>query len=446
MDTFEFDLDDLDLKSVDINNTSNSRISPNPSFNSNRQINLGNDIPNSYTSSQPNLTISSSNNDPMPPNTFSTDRAVDFGLDLIVNKKKQRTDVPEINKLGSNGMSRSAPSSPAPMSFSGNQSSNDFMPQQMSDTELLQNNLFDDGLTNIDLDKEFSSIDIDDIKKPSGGMSGPGLPNFGSSSSHMPSVGAFNNSSYASENNGFMGNGINTGGVSSTSNLSYEDIQKAKFDLICKFERLRDKGVRLPKNFSMSSDYEEMKYEYDRLVHQRKMANSVKMQRHALITFVSGVEFLNNKFDPFDLKLDNWSENVNDNITDYDDVFEELYEKYKESANMAPELKLLFMVAGSGFMYHLSNSMFKSAMPSANDVLKQNPDLMNQFKSAALGAMSGNSPGFANFMGAMGGGGGVPKYNPMGGPPFSNPRDAPPRGATNINNTDDIDQLLENMN
>ena len=92
----------------------------------------------------------------------------------------------------------------------------------------------------------------------------------------------------------------------------------------------------------MSSDYEEMKYEYDRLVYQRKMDNSVKMQRQMLISFVTGIEFLNNKFDPFDLKLDNWSENVNENIVDYDDVFEELYEKYQDSGSVAPELKLMF--------------------------------------------------------------------------------------------------------
>ena len=208
--------------------------------------------------------------------------------------------------------------------------------------------------------------------------------------------------------------------------MSYEDIQKAKFDLLCKFERLRDRGVRVPKNFSMSSDYEEMQYEYDRLVHQRKMSNSVKMQRQMLISFVTGVEFLNNKFDPFDLKLNDWSENVHENIGDYDDIFEELYEKYKESAQMAPELRLMFTLAGSAFMYHLSNSMFKSSLPNMNDVMKQNPDLMKQFTEATMNSMGQQNPGFAGFMGNMMGGGNnrsnePPTYNPMNSPPFNTP-------------------------
>ena len=47
-----------------------------------------------------------------------------------------------------------------------------------------------------------------------------------------------------------------------------------------------------------------------------------------LMAFVSGLEFLNQKFDPFDLKLDGWAESVHENIDDYDDVFGELHEKY----------------------------------------------------------------------------------------------------------------------
>ena len=43
---------------------------------------------------------------------------------------------------------------------------------------------------------------------------------------------------------------------------------------------------------------------------------------------VTGLEFLNNKFDPFSVNLDGWSESVNESIFDYDEIFEELYAKY----------------------------------------------------------------------------------------------------------------------
>ena len=73
-------------------------------------------------------------------------------------------------------------------------------------------------------------------------------------------------------------------------------------------------------------------------------------------------EFLNNKFDPFDVNLDGWAEQINENIDDYDEIFEELHEKYKSKAKMAPELKLLFQLGGSAIMIHMTNTMFKSAL------------------------------------------------------------------------------------
>jgi hypothetical protein len=45
--------------------------------------------------------------------------------------------------------------------------------------------------------------------------------------------------------------------------------------------------------------------------------------------------------------------------------------------------------------------MFKSAMPGMDDILRQNPDLMRQFQSAAVNSMAGSNPGFAGFMGGL---------------------------------------------
>ena len=187
---------------------------------------------------------------------------------------------------------------------------------------------------------------------------------------------------------------------------SFEDIQKEKFDLLCKLERLEEKGIKISKKFSMASDYEEMKYEFDRAIKDREMSQSVKFQRKMLIALVTAIEFLNNRFDPVDVKLDGWSESVHENQHDYDDVFEELHEKYKEKAKMAPELKLMMMLGGSAFMFHLTNTMFKSSLPGMGDIMKQNPELMQQFAKAAASSMSQNeeSSGFGNLMGDIIGG------------------------------------------
>ena len=169
---------------------------------------------------------------------------------------------------------------------------------------------------------------------------------------------------------------------------SFEQIKKEKEELLFKFEKLRRLGIRLPKYFNMSSDLDEMIIEYDRLKKERELENGIKFSRKMLVACTTGIEFLNNKFDPFDVKLEGWSESIHENINEYDEVFEELYEKYKTDTKIAPELKLLFMVGGSAFMFHLTNTMLKTSLPGMGDIMKQNPDLMKQFASAAMNSMN----------------------------------------------------------
>ena len=171
--------------------------------------------------------------------------------------------------------------------------------------------------------------------------------------------------------------------------LSQSEIKNEKIDLLYKFSKLQNQGVRTSTNYNMNSNLDEMRNEYIKLKKQRDTTNSVKFQRKVMMAAVSGAEFLNSKFDPFDIKLDGWSESVNENIEDFDEVFEQLYEKYGGGGEIAPELKLLMMLGGSAFMFHLSNTMFKSSVPNMNDIMKQNPDLMKQFAKAAVGSMAG---------------------------------------------------------
>lgn len=174
-----------------------------------------------------------------------------------------------------------------------------------------------------------------------------------------------------------------------------------KQELLFKLKRLESRGIPLSKHYCGSSSLEEMKDEYARIKHQRDVENSIKFQRKTMMAFASGVEFLNSKFDPFDVKLDGWSESLHENIDDYDEVFEELHEKYKTKAQIAPELKLLMMMGGSAVMFHMTNSLFKNSAPGVEDILKQNPDLARQFASAAVSSATQNSPGLGGVLDDM---------------------------------------------
>lgn len=214
-----------------------------------------------------------------------------------------------------------------------------------------------------------------------------------------------------------------TGGSAPPQQMSKEELLREKFKLLRKLEELEAKGVTLTKKYTMESSILEMRGEYETHVEEREHQNSKKFQGKMLLACITGLEFLNNKFDPFDLKLDGWSEQVNENIDEYDEIFAELHEKYKSKAQMAPELKLLFQLGGSAIMLHMTNTMFKSALPGMDDIMRQNPELMQQFTQAAVNSMSssnqaqglngrgagggGAGAGFTSFMSdIMGGGGG----------------------------------------
>jgi hypothetical protein len=202
--------------------------------------------------------------------------------------------------------------------------------------------------------------------------------------------------------------------------LSPEEERKQKSDLINKLNRLQSKGYNLTKKFTMDNTLEEVQTEYDRLLDAKNLEASLRFQRQCLMGVVTGAEFLNGKFNPFDWELDGWSESVHENIEDFDEVFEELYDKYKHRGAMPPEAKLLMSLVGSGFMFHMSNSFFRSKMSAMdpNEIFRNNPQLAKQFAAAAAQQAG---PGFGNFMGAAMGVPQAPTYQQ----PFNQPPQMP---------------------
>jgi hypothetical protein len=175
-----------------------------------------------------------------------------------------------------------------------------------------------------------------------------------------------------------------------------EEIAIEKQELLYRLERLEANGFKPSRKFNMSSNLDDIKFEYERMKKQRDVDKSIKFQRKILMAITSGIEFVNNKFDPLSIKLDGWSESIYENLHEYDDVFEELHEKYKSKIKMAPEIKLLMMVGGSAFMFHLTNTLFKSKMPGLDQILQQNPELAQNVKQAAMNTMRQNEASSGN--------------------------------------------------
>src|SRR6056300_1429203 len=162
----------------------------------------------------------------------------------------------------------------------------------------------------------------------------------------------------------------------------YTSIDEEKADLINKLSRLEKKGFAVNKRLNAYSNIEELRSEVKRITYSIDVEQSVRFSRRMLVACVTGLEFLNKRYNPFEIQLEGWSESVIENVDDYDGVFEELYVKYRSKVSVAPEIKLIMMLGGSAMMFHLTNSMFKTALPNMNDVIKQNPDLVKNMMAA----------------------------------------------------------------
>ena len=149
--------------------------------------------------------------------------------------------------------------------------------------------------------------------------------------------------------------------VPTQPHMSSSERDKEKQKMLLKLYEYQTKGVKLSKRFTPESTYEEVKLEYDMQNKMLSNRSAVAFSRKMLMAAVTGLEYMNGRFDPFNIKLDGWSESVMENIGDYDKIFERLAEKYSGRGEMAPELELMFSLAGSAFMFHLTSSFFKSS-------------------------------------------------------------------------------------
>ena len=169
---------------------------------------------------------------------------------------------------------------------------------------------------------------------------------------------------------------------SSVSNKK-KDPKQEKQEILLKLLALEKRGIELTKKYSMSSKLSDLKFELELHKNNVETEMSVKFQQKILLAAVTGLEFANKKFDPIGAKLDGWSESIMDNLDDFESVFERLHEKYKTRAELPPELQLLVTLVGSAVMFHITKSMFSSALPSGNEGL-QNSEIMKNI-AAAMG-------------------------------------------------------------
>lgn len=215
--------------------------------------------------------------------------------------------------------------------------------------------------------------------------------------------------------------------------LTFEQEQKAKADLLRKLERLRKKGYFIFRNFDMHSNLEDIKNEYENVKEEASLQRSLRQQKDILITTsrviegAAGTELVQEYTGK--LELEGWSQHMMETVDDYEEIMEDLHDKYGKMFNDGayPEARLLFAVIHSAVMFHITKK-YVQQMPNLGNLLNSNPHLAREFSKATANMVGQQSPAFANIMNDASMAGGEPSMN-------NEPRDmAGPRDLENILN------------
>ena len=175
--------------------------------------------------------------------------------------------------------------------------------------------------------------------------------------------------------------------------MSFEEMQTQKAYYLGEIERLVKNGVKPLIHLDMSNELNEISGEYHRMKHFYETEVGIRRMRSLMMYSVNFLETFDSSYNLIG-DLDGFSLHTQANINEYDDIFAELYNKYKDKVSMGPELRLLFAFGGSLAQFKgqkkLSNMMLEEQNRVLNEKLNQmkgqqsSPVQVNRMKGPSM--------------------------------------------------------------
>lgn len=145
--------------------------------------------------------------------------------------------------------------------------------------------------------------------------------------------------------------------------MSEEEIRAKKAHLLWKFNKLNEDSKYSSMLLDMESDLEIVENEVYRVEKQQQNESGMEVVRNGYLTLVSGLELVSKKQKIVALNLDGWSRKVSidSKNSNYEKVFEEIYEEYFSNIKTNPIIMLTILTIWSGMSVHLSNMALGSS-------------------------------------------------------------------------------------
>jgi hypothetical protein len=166
------------------------------------------------------------------------------------------------------------------------------------------------------------------------------------------------------------------------------EIRFRKMELLCILNNIK-KTRDLSKSYTIASELQDLEDEVRFHTEQEKKVVSVGFAKDGLLKMCQLLEIANGTFDPFGIQLKGWHGQMSSNIENYDGVFGELYEKYKNYVGrVEPEYKLMYMVFGSAASFHYSKQFVEQY--GLDKLVEKNPELLQKIQANIASTMEKN--------------------------------------------------------
>lgn len=158
--------------------------------------------------------------------------------------------------------------------------------------------------------------------------------------------------------------------------LSQEEINVMKLDVIYKLQVLNNAGYPSPREFSVADNFTTLEMELKRLQTLETMSYGLQLMRWGLVNGVSMIEACNENFRLTPLRLKGWSTSIHRKSHQLDPVLMELYQQWAYRVNIGPFSKLLAALLFSAVNCHMSNMIRDGSQKEGDDMFS---NLMGNF-------------------------------------------------------------------
>lgn len=307
------------------------------------------------------------------------DDRVLFGMNNLVNELKIRDD--EIEKK-SNRSQKSRSSHYSQRSFKSKKNALDDERRRVDDERRRIDALFDVGSNSKDVDMlSNKSRRSDNWSKSSGRLNEDrNQPNgfLNELLGELPNKSVIPESAVYDDNQTIRETEVNN--FTRPLHVHQETIERTpeeeldeKIKLINQYEQLtkkiKDREIR---QFGIHSSADDIRLEIRKLRHNKKREGATKMMRVGTITVAKGIEQFFNINPLFSLDLNGFATHLRHNIDDFDDIFDELYDKYSSSGkSQPPEIRFIFTFLTTLVGFVMANSAPKAFFAYMNQNGKQ---------------------------------------------------------------------------